>query len=98
MPNLVLLFVCLLIGLILRRVKVLPANAHLSLNAFIVNFCLPALTLVYTTQLHFERSQTLAILMPYILFVASAVFFGMLAPKLGFDRSTTGALMIAPTR
>ncbi|MDZ7900571.1 MAG: AEC family transporter [Arcicella sp.] len=94
MTNLILLFVCLLLGIILQRIKGFPKDAHLVLNAIIIHVCLPALTLLYTTEIHFERSQILPILMPYILFGFAFVFFKIIAPIAQFDRSTTGALTL----
>jgi predicted permease len=89
-----LLFVCLLLGIILQRLKGFPKDAHLVLNSFIIYVCLPALTLLYTTEIHFERSQILPILMPYILYGSAFVFFKIISPILQFDRSTTGALTL----
>lgn len=94
MTNLILLFVCLLLGVILQRIKGFPKDAHLVLNAIIIYVCLPALTLLYTTEIHFERSQILPILMPYILFGFAFIFFKIIAPIAQFDRSTTGALTL----
>lgn len=94
MANLTLLFVCLLLGIILQRLKGFPKDAHLVLNSFIIYVCLPALTLLYTTEIHFERSQILPILMPYILYGFAFVFFKIISPILQFDRSTTGALTL----
>jgi malate permease and related proteins len=94
MTNLILLFVCLLLGIILQRLKGFPKDAHLVLNAIIIYVCLPALTLLYTTEIHFERSQILPILMPYLLFGCSFIFFKILAPIAQLDHSTTGALTL----
>lgn len=52
------------------------------------------MTLLYTTEIHFERSQILPILMPYILYGFAFVFFKIISPILQFDRSTTGALTL----
>ncbi len=49
MGNIVLLFACLAIGMILRKSGRVPDNAHTSLNAFIIHVSLPALTLL---QIH----------------------------------------------
>ena len=94
MANLILLFVCLLLGMILQRLKGFPKEAYLVLNSFIIYVCLPALTLLYTTEINFERSQILPILMPYVLFGFAFIFFKIIAPILQFDRSTTGALTL----
>ena len=66
----------------------------MALNGLIVNVCLPALTLLYTSETHFNQTQILPVLMPYILFVVAFLFFKIFAPILNFDRSTTGALTL----
>jgi hypothetical protein len=55
---------------------------------------LPALTLLYTTEIRFERNQILPILMPYLLFGFAFVFFKIIAPIVQLDRSTVGALTL----
>jgi malate permease and related proteins len=94
MTNLFLLIICLSLGGILQRTKGFPKDAYLGLNAIIINICLPALTLLYTTEISFKSNQALPVLMPYILFVCSFVFFRIIARILNLDRSTTGALTI----
>ncbi len=94
MTNLLILMLCLSLGVILQRSKVFPTDAHLVLNSFIIYICLPALTLLYTSEINFQRSQALPVLMPYILFICSFVFFKIIASIFEFDRSTTGALTI----
>ena len=94
MTNLFLLIICLSLGGILQRAKGFPKDAYLGLNAVIINICLPALTLLYTTEISFRANQALPVLMPYILFVCSFIFFKSIAPILGLDRSTIGALTI----
>jgi predicted permease len=80
--------------MILQRLKGFPKDAHLVLNSLIIYVCLPALTLLYTPEIHFERSQILPILMPYLLFGFAFIFFKIIAKVAQFDRSTTGALTL----
>lgn len=94
MSNLLLLIICLSLGVILQKVKSFPKDAYLGLNAVIINICLPALTLLYTSEISFKSNQVLPVLMPYILFFCSFVFFKITAPFFNLDRSTTGALTI----
>ncbi|GGD60040.1 transporter [Emticicia aquatilis] len=94
MANLFLLIICLSLGGILQRTKGFPKDAYLGLNAVIINICLPALTLLYTSEISFKANQLLVILTPYILFISSFIFFRIIAKILHFDRSTTGALTI----
>ena len=94
MTNLLMLIICLALGIILQRIKGFPKDAHLVLNSFIIYICLPALTLLYISEINFQKNQALPVLMPYILFVCSFIFFNILSPIFHFDRSTTGALTI----
>jgi len=94
MSNLLLLITCLSVGVWLQRVRSFPKDAYLGLNAVIINICLPALTLLYTSEISFKANQLLVILTPYILFISSFIFFKIIAKTFHFDRSTTGALTI----
>lgn len=94
MTNLFLLIICLSLGVLLQRTKGFPKDAYLGLNAVIINICLPALTLLYTSEISFKTNQLLVILTPYILFVSSFIFFKIVAKIHHFERSTTGALTI----
>lgn len=94
MTNLLLLIICLSLGGILQRTKGIPKDTHLALNAIIINICLPSLTLLYTSEINFRANQALPVLMPYVLFVSSFIFFKIIAKILNLNRSTTGALTI----
>ena len=51
MGNVILLITCFVIGILLRRSKRLPENAHAAWNGFVIHVSLPALTLVYVHDL-----------------------------------------------
>jgi hypothetical protein len=55
MSNIILLFLCMLIGITLRRFGRVPENAHAAINGFIINVSLPALTLL---QIHGIKLQS----------------------------------------
>ena len=58
------LFACLAIGMGLRRFKRVPENAYTSINAFIIQISLPALTLLQVHAVSLDPSLLYAILMP----------------------------------
>ncbi len=94
MTNIVLLLVCLSAGVALRATRRVPEGAHAALNGTIINLALPALIL---SQLHgASLSPQLAwpVLMPWLLFLFSAVFFVSLARAWDLPRTTTGALIM----
>ena len=95
MTNIVLLVVCLLAGMALRRSGRAPEGAHLGINAFIVHLALPALVLGHLHGVRPSAELVLPILMPWLLFAASAGTFALLARGLGLDAGTTGALILS---
>jgi malate permease and related proteins len=94
MSNILLLLLCLIIGVILRGLKAMPENGANVLNSFIVNVSLPALTLLHTVNIQFTAEEALPILSAWIVFGASFLFFNGLKKRLGFDKSTVGALVV----
>ncbi len=94
MTNLLLLFICLTIGVLLRRLKSFSEDAPTVLNTIIIYVCLPAITLLNTTEIHFSSNLFLPILMPYLIYAGAFVFFNLIAPLINIDSNTKGALIL----
>jgi hypothetical protein len=94
MHNLLLLSVCFVAGIILRRFGRMPENAHATLNSFIIHVSLPALTLLYIHELHLSGDVVLIALMAWVVFGFSFLFFRTLGRWLHLPRKTTGALIV----
>lgn len=94
MNNLILLILCFIAGVLLRRFKRMPDNAPATLNSFIIHVSLPALTLLYIHQLKFSGDVFLTGLMAWLVFGLSAGFFLLLGRWLNLSRTTTGALIL----
>ncbi len=92
MDNLLFLGLCLLLGLGLRHV--LPPQSHRVLNGLLIYVCLPALTLLHTVELRLENRYWLPVLMPWVVFGGSWVFFRLMARRLGLSRQSWAALML----
>ena len=95
MNNIILLFVCLLLGMGLRITRRLPENAHVALNAFIINISLPALIILQIHHVTLQTQLVFSIAMPWLMFALGVGFFWMLSAHLKFSRETAGALMLA---
>jgi len=95
MNNIVLLFVCLLLGIALRVTQQFHDHAHLSLNSFIIHISLPALIILQIHSVSLRPEHLLSIAMPWIMFSLGVGFFWMLSARLNFSRETTGALMLS---
>jgi malate permease and related proteins len=94
MDNIVMLFACLALGMVLRWSQRVPDNAHTSINAFIIHVSLPALTLLQVHAVRLDPALLYAVLMPWLLFMASAALFWMVGSTLRLPRTTTGALAV----
>jgi malate permease and related proteins len=94
MDNIVTLFACLALGMVLRWSQRVPDNAHTSINAFIIHVSLPALTLLQVHAVRLDPALLYAVLMPWLLFMASAALFWMVGSTLRLPRTTTGALAV----
>src|ERR1700716_547841 len=95
MNNIVLLFVCLLLGMGLRAAKKVPENAHLALNAFIIHISLPTLIILQIHNVTLHTQLLFSIAMPWLMFALGVGFFWALSARLKFTRETTGALMLS---
>ena len=94
MSNIILLLACLLIGVILRGVKVLPENAPTTLNSLIVNVFVPAITLRHAVDLQFSADAFLPVLAAWLVFGAAFLFFNIIKKQAQLDRPTVGALIV----
>jgi len=92
--NLVLLILCFIAGMLLRRFKRMPDNAPATLNSFIIHVSLPALTLLYIHELKFSGDVLLVAAMAWLVFGLSAGFFWFVGRWLQLPRATTGALIL----
>ena len=91
MSNIILLFLCMLIGMALRRYGRVPENAHTAINGFIINVSLPALTLLQIHGIKLHSSLLYAVAMPWLLFSFAALFFWGLSKLLRFTPATRAA-------
>jgi predicted permease len=94
MTNISMLVVCLLVGVLLRKSRRAPDNAHLSINAFIIHVALPALILSQIHGLKLKSELLFPVSMPWLLFAVSVPVFALLGKWMKFPAGVTGALII----
>ena len=78
MNNLLLLILCFIAGVLLRRFKRMPDNAPATLNSFIIHISLPALALLYIHELKLSGDVLLTGLMAWLVFGLSVGFFWLM--------------------
>jgi len=94
MYNIILIFVCLLVGVLLQKVKRLPNNTYKRLNYIVIYFCLPSLALFYIPKIELDTKLLYPIAVTWISFTVSWLFFSLLGSKLGWSKKLTGCLIM----
>ncbi|QCR21538.1 AEC family transporter [Pontibacter sp. SGAir0037] len=94
MSSLILLFLCLGLGLVLRNVKAFPATTAVALNQFIIYISLPALALYFIPEIIIDSTVLLPVGVAWICFAGSALIFYTLGKIYGWSRKLTGCLIL----
>ena len=94
MANFLMLAICLVAGMLLRRAGRTGETAHQALNAVIIHLALPAVTLRTLHGFEFDREHLLPVAMPWLLFAVGALLFWALGRTLRLTRAKVGALTL----
>lgn len=94
MANVLLLVICLIMGIFLRRSGRLPTTTPAALNGYVIYLALPAAAIRYLHDIKLEPDLLLTAAMAWLLFGAGWLFFAGIARLLGLSRGATGALVL----
>ncbi|MGV3696286.1 AEC family transporter [Flavobacterium sp.] len=94
MDNILLIFICLIMGLGMQRLKAFPKNGHLALNQFVIFVALPALALYYIPKISISTDLLYPLAVAWIGFGLSFAFFYFLGKRLGWPNRLIGCLII----
>lgn len=94
MDNLLLIFLCLAIGLVLQKVKSFPANSYHVLNQFVICISLPAIAFYFIPEIKVDQSLLFPLAVAWITFVGSFIFFNILGKCFGWSRKLIGCLIL----
>lgn len=94
MASIVLLFICLLIGILLRYVKGIPNNFVTSLNTYVINVALPAMALYYIPKVELGLESLLPIGIAWISFAFAFIFYFFLGKMFGWSKKLVGCLIL----
>jgi len=75
--NFALILICILAGVIISRQHILPADAHKSVNAWVINIALPALSLRYVPEIQWSAQLLLPIIGPFVVWAGAWVFVNL---------------------
>src|SRR5688572_1370153 len=94
MSNLILILVCLILGIVLQKVKSIPHDTHVALNGVILYVSLPAMILLSLPTLQWNQSLISLVFVAWIVFALAFMLFSFLGKRLGWDRSVIGCLIL----
>jgi predicted permease len=94
MANIILLAVCLLAGIVLRKTGRFPTTTPAALNGFIIHISLPALAILHIHSIKLEPSLALTAAMAWLLFGTAWLLFHTAGRFFKLDRQMIGALIL----
>jgi malate permease and related proteins len=94
MENILLLFLCLLLGVALQKVPQFPKNAYQSLNQYVIYVSLPALALYYIPKITISLALLYPLGIAWLGFGLSFVFFYALGTYFKWSKKLTGCLIL----
>lgn len=94
MDSIILLFLCMILGIALQRVKAFPANSHQVLNQFVIYISLPALALFYIPKIEISTKLLFPLGIAWIGFLLAFLFFNLLGKYFGWSKKLIGCLVL----
>ncbi len=94
MSSIILLFLCLSLGIFFRRTKILPKEAPLVLNQFVINISLPAMALFYLSKIEISTQLLFPLGVAWIGFFFAAILFISLGKIFNWSKSLIGCLIL----
>jgi predicted permease len=98
MSNFIVIFTCLIAGILCKKVKPFPHQTPQALNAFIIYLSLPALVFTQLPKLlvnlDFHSNWWLPVSMSWISFGLAFIFFSYIGKKLNWKKTKIGALIL----
>ncbi|ESU22317.1 hypothetical protein FEDK69T_23000 [Flavobacterium enshiense DK69] len=94
MDNILLIFVCMLLGFLLKKVTAFPPLSYKTLNQFVIYISLPSIALYYIPKLEISSKLLFPLGIAWLGFALSYVFFTGLGKLLGWSKKLIGCLII----
>tara|TARA_Y100000815_G_scaffold62556_3_gene51035 strand:- start:19273 stop:20223 length:951 start_codon:yes stop_codon:yes gene_type:complete len=94
LDSILLVFICMLAGVGLQRVKAFPKNAYVALNQFVIYISLPALALYYIPKIAVSFKLLYPLGVAWIGFLLAFLFFFTLGRAMGWSKKLTGCLIL----
>ncbi|KAA6301378.1 MAG: hypothetical protein EZS26_002467 [Candidatus Ordinivivax streblomastigis] len=94
MVNFILIFLCIAVGLTFSKLRILPPDAHKSVNAWVLYVALPALSLRFVPEIVWNMHLLLPVLVPFIVWTGAWVFVRIYDRRKRLSSGSHTALLI----
>lgn len=94
MENILLVFVCLIVGFLLQKVEDFPPYSYKTLNQFVIYVSLPAMALFYIPKIQMSLQLLYPLGIAWFGFVISFLFFSFIGKWFHWSRKLTGCLIL----
>lgn len=94
MTNFILIAICILTGMFFRQRRLLPADAHKGINAFIIYLALPAVSLHYIPQIKWSADLLLPVAGPVLIWLGAWLYIRGYASFNKISRPAEGGLKL----
>jgi malate permease and related proteins len=94
MVNFLLVGICFLLGILLRKFKRMPDETPAVLNSFIIHVSLPALAILHIHNVQISYGILIPISMAWLLFGFAVIIFRWMGSRLNWSRSVTGCMIL----
>ncbi|MBX2923699.1 MAG: AEC family transporter [Chitinophagaceae bacterium] len=94
MANFLLIGICLLAGVLVRRFTSLPSDAHKGVNSFIIHLALPAVSFKYLPHIQWTTALLIPALMPVALWLCAWLYIRLYAGVTAIDKKTENGLKL----
>jgi len=92
--NFLLIAVCILAGVLLKRSGKLPQDPHKAVNAWLIHLALPAVSFKYLPHIVWSSELLVPLLAPVLVFIAGFIFVKLFCLRKNIDQPTTGGLLL----
>lgn len=94
LKNILLLFICLGAGVLLRRTGLFNDEAPRTLNRLIIYFFIPIIAIYQVPKIEFQFSLIWLTISPFLVFGLSLLFFHLMEKPFSLDRETKAVLIL----
>lgn len=94
MINFILIAVCIIAGMLLRKSAVLPADAHKGINAWLIYIALPAVSFKYLPNIQWSTELLLPAISPILIWLGAFLYIRIYAAANKLHKATEGGLRL----